>query len=133
MIPCDVCGILASPFGERMTTFDILCAALDRGDDTALVPLADYLEEMGDTRAAGLRLVGDRRPARAGVLGWVWLEYDGGSATVPASILLRMPEHDKVLTIWRSTIRSQIMQRGYPSRSVAFLALAEALVTCPVM
>ncbi len=32
-----------------------LPAALDAGDDTALGPLADVLEEMGDARAAGLR------------------------------------------------------------------------------
>ena len=33
-----------------------LCAALD-SDDSALMPLADALEEMGDERAAGLRRV----------------------------------------------------------------------------
>lgn len=36
-----------------------LCAAIDAGDDSALPILADCLEEAGDPRASGLRLIYD--------------------------------------------------------------------------
>ncbi len=35
---------------------DLLCRAIDQGDDMAIAALADHLEEVGDLRARGLRI-----------------------------------------------------------------------------
>lgn len=81
-----------------------LCAAIDAGDDTAVSPLADAMEEAGDPRAAGLRLRHRSELKRSPKGTWYWLPPSWGSDWIP-----------------------ERLRYGHPSRSAAFLALAEAL------
>ena len=89
-----------------------LVAAIDGGDHTALPTLADALEEAGDPRADGLRVVDIDA-----------VVDDGGVAWIDAH---RHPE-----ARWR--LRQQLgggsAQWAFPlpARSSAFLALAQAL------
>ena len=105
-----------------------LCAAIDAGDETALVALADALEEAGDPMAAWLRVViADRyEPAIF-------------SDTHKIAFWLRVPD-DPPGTLERSYLDFAIFHRlprrgakyvtdqyiGY-SLSAAYIALAEAL------
>lgn len=104
-----------------------LCAAIDAGDDTALLALADAMEEGGDGRMVGVR--------KAILCGYVPMIYswcrEGNYPTytgftpspgsiVPAKVWDR-------LTGWRS--RNGSLTACYYSRSAAFLALAEALAS----
>ena len=108
-----------------MTTSRIalLSAAIDAGDESALTTLADLLEEAGDGRAAGLRMVGDRRPASApeGCTpsgNWWWEQRDRPS--LPNHIT----PHESLRFSRRSTWAGD---HCFTSRSAALLALAEAL------
>jgi hypothetical protein len=93
-----------------------LCSAIDAGDDSALPILADALEEAGDPRADGVRLVvaGRYEPARN------WTEFDDEAGAIPAALFgraIRLRLH----RVWTgSTLH-------YDDRSAAYLALAEAL------
>lgn len=106
-----------------------LCAAIDAGNDTLLPILADALEEAERyAEAAGLRLVGDRRPA-------IWtIEWpDGfgfrcqdppGKGWVTPDVFRRLmataPDS-------RATPTGPLLL--WPAYSAAFLALAAALAT----
>ncbi len=109
---------------------DLLCRVIDAGDDTALPALADALEDAGDERAAGLRVLGDRWPLEpwwnlAGA-GWRWVGADPDDIQhvnwLPYDVFLalppghRFPAPDGV---------PGLGSMDYPSRSAAFLALAE--------
>lgn len=133
-----------------------LCAAIDQGDDEALPALADAMEDAGDPRAAAIRRMTahgprwerDYRPAkceadrtharRNGRDGWGWLsdEYmtPGGvmSARVDVAVYRRLAGRgctpfarhggpDNVAFL--HSVRAKV----YPTRSAAYLALAEAL------
>lgn len=105
-----------------------LCAAIDAGDDTALGPLADCLEELGDPRAAGLRARNPYLAPRKGEGGakWGWERYSAPRHTSPFRYLPR--------TVFeRLPPLSVIGRKGtpalwYPTRSAAYLALAAALI-----
>lgn len=126
-----------------MMTADIagLCAAIDGGDYTALLPLADALEEAGDRRAEVVRLFATKRgalkprrqerPDWAGGFMWGWWpaipnspprdvdgRYLNREAAVPAEVFSRL----------RCNILPGLLShcRYYPSRSAAWLALAAA-------
>lgn len=119
--------------------FAALCAAIDEGRDDQLPILADWLEEAGDRRSVGLRAIGgDRQPVRdcrniAGNVYWSHQWYTNGHETPWPG--------DKVGTNWVPTsVFNKMAQRCsaslgpggcvcFPSRSAAFLALAEALTT----
>jgi hypothetical protein len=51
-------------------TISALCHALDEGDDSALLPLADALEEAGDPQAAGLLAPAPRGDRNTGPPRW---------------------------------------------------------------
>jgi hypothetical protein len=108
-----------------------LRAAIDAGDDSALLPLADALEEMSDPRAAGLRT--NHRPLQCdGHVRWegtgltVLGDYDG--PYLPRALIDAMgagtlcPDGASAAdpAAWWHW-------REFSSRSAAFLALAEAL------
>lgn len=113
---------------DPLTTPDALALlrALDEEDDGVLPILADMLEEANDPRAAGFRLASAYNPDRyVGDSGWEgnshlwWVGetlYRGACVPEPAASRLRGRVPD-----WNSS------QRAYPSRSAAFLDLAEAL------
>lgn len=123
-MPTDTLDPLSLPHARG------LLAALDAGDDGALLPLADMLEECGDPRAAGLRrhLAGPTCravPARVllvpgKVMRWGWQH---GYST----------RHAVGADPWESLVRAGGADYRwgdwlvYPSRSAALLALAEAL------
>lgn len=98
------------------------------GDDIALLALADWLEEYGDPRADGLRSAARRRlsPDRernTASAGWLWRwapDFQDGPADLPIT-----------QTVWeRLTATTTPYLTGVvwsPTRSAAFLALAEAL------
>jgi hypothetical protein len=111
-----------------------MCAALNAGDDDALFPLADAMEEAGDPRAAGCAAVlrdrppggPDYRPDMPDGHRWGWW-WDGGEAAnfsrppsravVPSPTFLRLRQRcPLVCADWV----------GYSSRSAAWLALATA-------
>jgi hypothetical protein len=113
-----------------------LCAAIDTGDDVALLALADAMEEAGSQLARGLRLVlVEKQLPLAGVNHYRWEgrvsptdSTTGWGAYVPRQTLDRMvggtlcPEEslpDDPPEWWH--------WREYPTRSAALLALAEAL------
>jgi len=109
-----------------------LLAALDAGDDSVLPVLADLLEEQGDRRAAGLR----RLPAAPSGL--------PGRQAHFVKLTARMEEIRAAdATAWTQALRPDLFTAltgathctcgkgtewaDFPSRSAAFLALAEAL------
>lgn len=155
------------------TTHDValLCAAIDAGDDSALVALADALEAQGavcvcavcggsgvppyayhnergwmrcrpcggwgkviDPRAAGLRLVGDRRPYSRDCVTFdrkvsEWYRARPGQPVKKSCCRLGYRTFDKLprpKSNWVSQIGRDHV-RPYPTRSAAYLALAEAL------
>ncbi len=109
-----------------------ILAAVDAGDDGVLPILADLLEEMGDRRAAGLRAsqVGDALCPVDLVRHdtghrWGWLTDDEGSAGgafLAPGVFARL----RGGKAYRESKR-WLASRGYPTRSAAYLALAEAL------
>jgi hypothetical protein len=121
-----------------------LCAAIDAGDDSVLPILADALEDAGDPRADGLRLVGDRQPERntwianidadaplqEGSPLWLWrrtrpLRARAGHPERLAPRLferLPHPASNYVAQLGRDHVRP------YPTRSAAYLALGAALL-----
>lgn len=111
----------------RQPPFPGLLAALDGGDDSALLPLADALEEAGDPRAAGLRFIGfpdGPRPDEAyRNSGYVWWVFHVSRVPCPATVSRvtfdRLRGGDET--------RRNDDQRIYDHRSRALLALAEAL------
>ncbi len=129
-----------------------LCAAIDAGDDTALAPLADALEEAGDGRAAGLRRLDDpsilldngaARPTSS-ASGWSWwlrvtqMDVPQYRREIGWSIAIVLGRHslppavfDRLiggeLTVWDDVYGATHKSRTYLRRSAAYLALAEAL------
>ena len=120
-----------------------LLAAIDGGDDSALLPLADVMEECGDERAAGLRLASRRKPSdHYGFYGWRgtyrhfmgdnWLTYKcqalWGSDRwdVPSGEVGEADDVYQRLEGWVHV--DSLTGKHYTSRSTAFLALAAALI-----
>ncbi len=108
-----------------------LCAAIDAGDDAVLPILADALEEAGDALAVGLRLAAEY----AGLLGcndpdsrrqpeWGWYDIDFADSSTEDALWCRL---------WHAAPCHILGSEGdasmtlHPTRSLAFLALAEAL------
>jgi hypothetical protein len=118
-----------------------LCAALDAGDDSALYALADALEEAGDPRAAGLRAVrlspaachlprGDGarcywQPGPINPADPCWGGVPPPPHAVPRDLFARLLANPH-LGVARHA-GGWPVQVYYPSRSAAYLALAEAL------
>lgn len=95
-----------------------LLAAIDarEDDDTALLGiLADLLEDRGDPRAAGLRRLTGKAPND----GYCWY------VVRPRSYFGRNPCRHQVVS---KTLPQGWTQR-HPTRSAAYLAMAEALIT----
>lgn len=126
-----------------MTTLDAdiaaLLAALDEGDDSVLAILADALEEAGDPRSSGVRLVPEsgRTPASvAPPQAWKWTRYHAECVVWRDTLA---PEVFDRLTpgsgAGRSCARARaaghgllvVDSREYVTRSAAILALAAAL------
>jgi hypothetical protein len=102
---------------------------LDRCPDDEVAELlgvlADALEDDGDVRAAGFRLIGDRRPRHwtcHATEEWQW--FNAAPRTGESSAWLIPPDTWGRLA---PTI-TDTSAKAYPSRSAAFIALAEALV-----
>lgn len=117
-------------------TFDALalCAAIDGGDDTALPILADWLEEAGDARAAGMRLAGRHRPQllhppflRSASDLYCWLPPDERPDRNLLPCVLPAHVYARLMPPATSRLSHRVLARAYPTRSAAFLALAEAL------
>ena len=104
-----------------------LCAAIDSGDDSALMPLSDALEEAGDKRAEGLRwaVMHEKLPGRRDVVPftrrrclyrqrWQWTRWNPGwtpTDGLESAVFMRLKRPQRK-NLWA----------GYPSRSAAFLA-----------
>ncbi len=98
----------------------VLRAVIDAGDDSALTALADALEETGDARAAGVRLIDGQKPDELyDESGWVWLSQPGCPTGLSQRVFGGLVEDEEE--------RRNDQERIYPTRSAAFLALAEAL------
>ncbi len=105
-----------------------LMAAIDAGDDTALPALADALEEAGSPMAEGLReavTTAAVSPAGPAPYSWHALASVARGRTVGERLLATLPEdwHDRM----RARHGNVANWSGYPTRSAAYLALAEAL------
>ena len=115
-----------------------LLVAIDAGEDDCLPILADLLEEMGDPRATGLRRLRDAKEpdgceqiapfAGADSSPYGWTRH--GAAVSDAA--RHWPHAIRISVFERiqggSERRHQsIAEKRFPSRSAAFLALAEAL------
>jgi len=122
------------------TALDIaaLCAAIDAGDDGVLPILADALEEAQDARAAGLRLVGDRRPSlsfggRVGAIteGAAWNKAPrgarAGGSEVTEGLYRRIRGQQAHEYEHVKSIKGDLSRLHFATRSAAFLALAQAL------
>lgn len=110
------------------TDIDALCAAIDAGDDSALPILADALEEAGDARHAGLRRVPlTPRKECDGRYVW-WADHRGTDwdtrivrDAIPRAVWERLEGGEE-------TCRNHSPPgMSFPTRSAAYLALAEAL------
>ena len=77
--------------------------------DALLPVLADWLEEHDDSRAEGLRLASAFRPTMKSFGVAIWDSH---------------PD-------WPDSVRDRVRGWFYPTRSVAYLKLAQALVTVP--
>lgn len=110
----------------------ILCAAIDAGDDSLLPALTDVLKRAGDSRATPLAMLGVlrirqhsdralpvRSPRQVGDV-WVWRRFGHTFDNVVESIFWRLEG-------WIPGYGNTQLERAYPTRSAAFLALAEAL------
>lgn len=102
-----------------------LCARLDAGDDdkVTLPALADRLEELGDPRAAGLRLIGSRQPWHmpSGRIGWF---LAGADYELPSD----WPDPPQESLLLGGIYRA-LEGTNWDSRSHALLALAEAMLS----
>jgi hypothetical protein len=99
-----------------------LCAEIDEGRDELLPVLADTLDDLGDPRAEGLRLIEEQEPDEIHPdyqPGWLWLSKPGCPTGLPASVFERLRGDDET--------RRNDTERIYPSRHAAILALAQAL------
>ena len=106
-----------------------LVRAIDDGDDSLLPVWADALEDVGDLRAAGLRLVGGRRPlplkdqyAWTEAAPYWWPDDRPGYAI--GSLLEALPDGMRC-GVHRSRSVAAV---SYGTRSAAYLALASALL-----
>ena len=105
-----------------------LCLVIDAGDDSALPALADALEEAGDARAAGMRH--DIVPShwgREASFSCGCHRCPAHQGSVPLETYARLPG---VIPEWeRIHADGQVAGNlvSYPTRSEAYLALAEAL------
>lgn len=112
------------------TDYAALCAAIDAGDDGALLPLADWLEETGDPRAAGMRRASAFRAGhwlglKDGPAHWCSLGSNPQRSGLDDEVFDRLAGGEVHVTEQRRY--EQFRQRVYPSRSAAYLALEEAL------
>lgn len=107
-------------------------AAIDDGDDGTLPIMADALEEAGDVRAAGVRILlcaGYQPYKRAN--SWCWHNAEAvvsepwltGASILPFDIYRRLRGGN------RSTLNGHEYMAGYPKMSDAYLALAEAMTS----
>lgn len=118
----------------------VLCAAIDAGDESALLPLADVLEEAGEGGGYGspcgrpwaLRWMrrGYYRPMRSNdefATRYGWMEVPeteiacGQQGTLHPGLTSRLQG-----CVVETGSRGELVY-VYPTRSAAFLALAEAL------
>lgn len=134
-----------------MTTFDVLTtpeavallAAIDAGEDDALLPLADLLEEAQDQRAAGLRQIaggGVNMPRYTGMASYGWMFEDEkceaahlesmASAAENAGLTKLASRHPRHVSVWRDRIAGVVSAVAFEARGrhVPLLALASALV-----
>ena len=116
-----------------MTILDdiaMLCRVIDAGDDSALAPLADALEEAGDARAAGLRRTEKHLPRPYGPRYWCWLAASGCervNAQPDDADVLDDDLFARLRDVWSPVPHHAV----YDTRSEALLALAEALTEVP--
>ena len=120
-------------------TIRLLCAAIDAGDDSAILILADALEEKGDPRAAGLRLVGDRRPFRpyspSGKTRWEWLHEGAHGGAVGIEMIRRMAkgtDQEEAAEIWGSFALPPC-HRDDPTRVSIAACAAKGERICPML
>jgi hypothetical protein len=116
-----------------------LLAAIDDDDDSALPILADALEEAGDVRAEGVRWVTDLDVEPTSVTPpqrWLWVRGDEQTVarcdTLVPVIFDRLTGGEERLLprgIIGGLAARLVPDREYPSRSAAFMALAEALIS----
>lgn len=96
-----------------------LCAVIDAGDDSALLPLADAMEEIGDPLATGLRKAAcsGYRPRLliSGEYQWLYAKYPVKSGELPGSIMDRF-------------LGGPFYRNTYANCHAAYLALAAALI-----
>jgi hypothetical protein len=115
-----------------LTDRTALLAALDAGDDSVILILADCLEEECDPLAAGLRMVTGHRPLPQSGMNtavaprWLWVSDSDPDTPrfmtdcrLPQDIIGRLPSPAGLNTEHR---------RYFRTRSAAYLALAQALV-----
>lgn len=110
--------------------FAALCAAIDEGDDGQLPILADWLNDAGDPRAGGAAEVLSRLAAHPP--GQITSDWVGARRTAcrrcghyGATHLISVAGDDGH---WWEEAVCILCGRMEPTRSAAFLALAEALV-----
>lgn len=110
-----------------------LCAAIDDGDDIALLALADLLEESDNPLAAAVRLIAERAitdpvhctPDRIGRAGWCrWWNANlfgvGGPRHALASVVF---DRVAVAAGWNPASGQAVFE----TRSAAYLAVAKIL------
>lgn len=116
-------------------TLDItaLCNAIDAGDDVAIAVLADALEEAGDPLATGLRLATVYHPDDSDAYwGYQWWDNAGtghGAAEVTPDIMDRLKESVQYPNGVGTGPGWCDRFAYYGTRSAAYLALAEAMLT----
>lgn len=113
-------------------TIDALCAALDTCPDSEIADqlaiLADALEDAGDGRVAGLRIINAEPRSEEWAPdellygpGYCWWSLRNGRSPGRATMIGRV--FDRLPVVYQKNED----QRVYPTRSAAFLALAAAL------
>lgn len=114
------------------TNFEAICAAIDAGEDSALPYLTDWLEEHGDPRAKEMRDIA--RLALSGSPDYTQTRDDNSWIAHPAEgVRNNYPTaHRLAWDVWlklpgRGDGQWAGKKSSYPTRSAAFLALAEAL------
>ena len=105
-----------------------MCRQVDDGDDGVLPILADALEEVGDQRLAGLRLALQRQKSPS--VGAAIPPDPPPAAWEPVSHW--HPEYEpgvlRLEVFARLGGEESMGYKWYPTRSAAFLALAQALI-----